>query len=158
MVRAGLGDLVPVIDRIIAGQKADAAQAITQAGELLWPRAAEILATAPPPADWPETGLSPGAYVPLILSIAAVLRRAAQLRSLALDEEQGGLTMDAAAVAEILANIANEPASGCAMIARLILVQSPNALPLLGRIAAAGRTLDEKDVLRAAMDLSLIHI
>jgi hypothetical protein len=155
IVRSGLGDLEPVINGIIAGHKADAAQAITQAGELLWPRAAAILATAPPPADWADTGLPPGAYQPLAANIAAVLRRASQLRCLALDEQQGGLATDSSAVTDILANITNESATACAMIARLILVQSPHALSVLDSIAGAGRTSDEKNVLRAAMDTAV---
>jgi hypothetical protein len=158
IVRSGLGDMAPVIDGIIAGHKADAAQAITQAGELLWPRAAEILATSPPPADWADTGLPPGAYKPLAASIAAVLRRAPQLRCLALDEAQGGLAPDNAAVTDILGNITNESATACAMIARLILVQSPHALPLLGCIAGAGRTSDERDLLRAAVDSAVAAV
>jgi len=151
-VQARLGSLAPVIDKIIAGRRADAKEAITQAGEILWPHAAESLVSAPPPADWQETGLPLTAYKPLAESIAAVFRRAMQLRSLALDEEQGALAVDDDVVADILANIANEPETGCAMIARLILVRSPHALRLLGRIAGAGRTLDERVVLRRAMD------
>lgn len=158
IVRSGLGDLAPVIEGIVAGQKVDAAQAITQSGELLWPRAAAILATAPPPIDWADTGLPPGAYKPLAASIAAVLRRASQLRCLALDEQQGGLPTDSTAVADILTNITNELATACAMIARLILVQSPHALSVLGSIAGAGRTSDEKDALRAAMDSAVTAV
>lgn len=158
IVRSGLGDLAAVIDGIIAGHKADAAQAITLAGELLWPRAAAILAAAPMPADWTETGLPPGAYRPLAASIAAVLRRAPQLRCLALDEEQGGLDMDDAAVADILGTIMNKSATACAMIARLILVQSPHALPLLGAMANSGRTADEKAALRAAVDSAVATV
>ena len=158
IVRSGLGDLAPVIDRIIAGHKADAEHAITQAGELLWPRAAEILAAAPLPADLADTGLPPGAYELLVARIAAVLRRATQLRCLALDEEQGALPADDTAASEILCNIANEPTIACAMIARLILVQSPNALPVLGRIAGDGRTSDEKQLLRAAMDSAVTAV
>jgi hypothetical protein len=152
LVRSVLGDLGPVIDGIIAGHKADAALAITQAGELLWPRAAAILAAAPPPADWTETGLPPETFKPLAASIAAVLRRAPQLRCLAMDEAQGGLATDKAAVAEILADITNETPVACAMIARLILVQSPHALPVLGCIAGAGRTSAEKELLRRMVD------
>ena len=157
LVRSGLGDLGPLIDAIVAGHKTDAAHAITQAGELLWPRAAAILATAPPPADWAATGLPPAAYKPLAASIAAVLRRAPQLRCLALDEAQG-LATDNAVVADILGNIMNEPETACAMIARLVLVHSPHALPLLGCIAGAGRTSDEKDVLRGSVDNALASV
>jgi hypothetical protein len=154
LVRTGLGETAPAIEGIIAGQKADAVQAITQAGELLWPRAAEILCAAPPPADWPETGLSPAAYKPLIASIAAVLRRASLLRNLALDGDQG-LVTDDAAVAGILMNVVNEPEAARAMIVRLVLIQSPQALPLLARIAAAAGSSGEQGVLRDAMDSAM---
>ena len=83
VVRDGLGNLAAAIDEIIAGRKADAIQVITQAGEILWPRAAEILAAAPVPDDWAETGLPHAAYKPLALSIAAVFRRAPRVRRIA---------------------------------------------------------------------------
>src|ERR1700677_1689403 len=71
-VRTGLGELASVIDKIIAGRKVDAIQAVTEAGNALWPRAAEILVAAPIPAEWTETGLPHSAYKPLAASIAAV--------------------------------------------------------------------------------------
>jgi hypothetical protein len=152
IVRCGLGDLSSVIDGLIAGRKSDATDTITRAGELLWPRAAEILATAQPPADWADSGLAIAAFRHLASGIAAVLRRAVQLRGLALDEQQGGLTLDAGALADILSDIANEPQPGSGMIARLILVQIPQALPLLGQMASAGRTQEDGDRLQAAVD------
>ncbi len=158
IVRSGLGDLAPVIDGIIAGHRADAAQAITQAGELLWPRAAAILAGATPPADWVDTGLPPAAYKPLAASVAAVLRRAPQLRCLALDEQQGGLAMDDTAVADILSGIMNEPVAACAMIARLILVQSPQALPVLGCIAAPAGPRTKKPRCERAVDSAVAAV
>jgi hypothetical protein len=151
-VRARLGDLAPVIDRMLAGRNSDAVEAISQAGEILWPRAAEILTAAPPPADWIESGLPLAAYKPLAACIAAIFRRAPRLRSLALNEAYGALAGDEGTAADILENIASEPEVGCAMIARLILVQSPRAARLLRRIAGSGRSPDENAVLRRAMD------
>jgi hypothetical protein len=158
IVRSGLGDLAPVIEGIISGHKADAAHAITQAGELLWPRAATILAAAPPPTDWADTGLPLAAYQPMAAYIAAVWRRAPQLRCLALEEEQGALATDSVAVADILDNVPIESETACAMIARLILVQSPHALSLLGRMAEAGRTSDERSSLRGAVDSAVAAV
>jgi hypothetical protein len=151
-VRAGLGGVAPYIDKIVAGGEADVTLAITQAGDVLWPRAAEILDQAPPPEDWPETGLPLAAYRPLAASIAAVFRRAAQLRRLARSEEIGALETDDEAVDNILRNITNEPETGCAMIARLILVRAPHAAAALRRIVASARSQDEKTVMRQAMD------
>jgi hypothetical protein len=157
MVRDGLGQLTPAIDKIIAGRKANATDAVDQAGDMLWPRAAEILATSAAPEDWSDTDLPLAAYAGLAASIAAVLRRAQALRSLARDEEPGvrepGVRApDDWAVEAILANIANEPEAGCAMIAHLILLRSPHAVQILARIAGAGRTSDEKVGLRLAVN------
>jgi hypothetical protein len=155
LVRAGLGDLAQAIDKMIDGRKVDAIQTITKAGEALWPRAAEVLAHAPMPADWAETGLPLTLYASLAASIAAVLRHAAQLRCIAQDEELGALETDNDAVDNIMANIAKEPELGCAMIAQLILLRSPHVARLLGRVAASGRTSEEKAALRKAMDRAL---
>src|SRR4029078_8749700 len=116
------------------------AEVVTRAGDILWPRAAEILAAAPPPVDWDDTGLSLAPSHQLSASIAAILRRAPQLRSLASDEELGTLKPDDNILDEILRNITAEPASGCAMIVRLLLLRSPHAAKLLVRSAGSGRT------------------
>jgi hypothetical protein len=152
ITRAGLEELARSVDKIIADGKSDPTQAITDAGEALWPRAAEILATAPMPADWAATGCEPASFKPLVAALAAVFRRAPQLRRLALSEDIGALDVDEQAMEGILLNIADESELGCAMIARLILVQSPRAAGLLRRIVAMGRTPIEKAVIQTAMD------
>jgi hypothetical protein len=161
-VRAGLGSLAPYIDQIVAGGKGDMSRAITEAGEALWPRAAEILDRSPPPLDWPGTGLPHAAYGPLATNIAAVLRRAQYLRRLARDEEIGTQESNAEVMDEILRDIANESEVGCAMIARLILVRSPRAAKLLRRIVTATRSQAEKALMQKAMDhgldLALSHM
>jgi hypothetical protein len=152
VVRDGLGHFATEVDKIVAGRKADATEAIDQAGEMLWPRAADILATSAAPEDWSDTDLPLAAYAGLAGSIAAVLRRAQTLRSLARREEIGARAPDDWAVEAILANIANEPEAGCAMIANLILLRSPHAVQILARIAGAGRASEEKAGLRLAVD------
>ncbi len=89
LVRKGLGGEAIFIDKTIAKQKTDAAQAILLAGEALWPRAAEILAAAPAPSDWDESGLPVKLFEPLARAISAVLRRGVQLRNLLRDGEVG---------------------------------------------------------------------
>jgi hypothetical protein len=144
VVQAGLGVEEQAIQKLIAGHKNDAVQAITLAGELLWPRAADILAVAPAPDDWPETGLRPEVFADLAKAAAAVLRRAPHLRCLARDEAIGALEPDARAVTEILLNIENEPVAGRTMIARLILMQSPHAVAVLRQIVSSSRNAAEK--------------
>nr|WP_294516848.1 hypothetical protein [uncultured Rhodopila sp.] len=152
IVRAGLGAEAVFIDKTIAGRKTDAMQAIALAGEALWPRAAEVLAAAAPSDDWTESGLSIKAFQPLTRAIAAVLRRGPQLRWLLRDEEVGVFESAEQAVADILKDIGKEPPEGCTLIARLILLQSPHAAPLLRRFVASGGDLATKAMVRRAID------
>jgi hypothetical protein len=105
IVRAGLGSEAIFIDRTIAGRGTDATQAITLAGEALWPRAADILAVAPAPEDWPETGLPLKVYQPLARAISAVLRRGPPLHLLRRDHDVGVLDSNEQAVNAILQGI-----------------------------------------------------
>jgi hypothetical protein len=155
VVRASLGSMTPYIDRIVAGGTGDMSGAITEAGEALWPRAAEILDRSPPPLDWPATGLPHAAFGPLATNIAAVLRRAPHLRRLARNEETGTQDGNDELMNEILRDIAHESELGCAMIARLILVQSPLAAGMLRRIVVAIRSQAEKALMQNAMDRGL---
>jgi hypothetical protein len=151
VVRSRLGSEVSAIETIIAGHKTDAARAITLAGDLLWPRAAEILAAAVPPVDWPETGLRAAVFTDLALAVAAVLRRAPRLRRLARQGAIGALAPDEQAVSEILVNIANEPPAARGMIVRLILTQSPHAAPVLRRAVASSPGAAGQSLLRQAL-------
>lgn len=137
VVQAGLGSQTHLIDTIIAGHQGDEVQTTTAAGKVLWPRAAEILAAVPPPVDWSETSLRPALYPPLVKAIATVLRRALPLRDLLLYGDVGAFATDDRAINQIFENIGREPADGCAMIARIILVQSPHAVPLWQRKISA---------------------
>lgn len=157
VVRAQLAAEAGVIDKIIAGRKADTTQAITLAGERLWPQAAEILAVAPAPADWVDTGLRPAVYQPLAVAIAAVLRRGSQLRCLLRDGEVGALEADDGAIRDLLHNITSEPAEGQAMITRLILLQSPHAAPAVRRFMSSSRDLATRTMLQQAMAGGVEH-
>lgn len=152
IVRGGLGSLAASIDTIIANTGKDAARAITQAGQMLWPRAAEILATAAIPSGWPQTGVPANEFGPLIASIVAVLRRAMPLRRLVRDAEVGALEPDPETISDILRDIATESQTGRAMIARLILVRAPHAVPLLRRLISDGGKPDEKAAMQQAME------
>jgi len=151
VVRAGLGHEATVIDNIIAGQKAGALQVTSAAGEALWPHAAEILAVSTAPANWAETGLRPALYPTLAQAIAAVLRRATQLRSLSRDGDVAALETDHQTVHDILHNIANESAEGCGMIVQLMVLQSPHAIPILRQFASSRQTKADQTKLQTAM-------
>lgn len=151
VVRAGFGAEVSVIDGIIAGHKTDAAAVVAAAGEALWPRAAEILAVSPAPADWDDTGLRPTLYRPLADAVATVLRRAPRLLSLTQDAAVGALAADRGTVEAILGSIADEPVEGCAMVVALILRQAPLAVPVLRQYVASLPDAAEKAVLLRAL-------
>jgi hypothetical protein len=151
VVRAGFGTETSLIDAMIAGHKTDATQVVTAAGAVMWPRAAEILAASSVPADWAETGLRSALYPTLASAIAAVLRRAPQLRCLLLDEALGALETDRRVIEDILRNIADEPADGCAMVLELVLQQAPHAASVLGACVSAVQNPADKAVLQRAM-------
>jgi len=153
LVRLGLRAEAIFIDKTIAGRKTDAIQAITLAGEALWPRAAEVLAAAAtPPEDWAESGLPIKVFQPLTRAIAAVLRRGPQLRWLLRDSEVGVFESAGQAVADILKDIGKESPEGCTLIARLILLQSPHAAPLLRRFVATSADQAAKAMVRRSID------
>jgi hypothetical protein len=132
-----LGAEVSAIDRIVAGHKTDATAVVATVGEALWPRAAEIMAALPMPADWGDTGLRPALYRPLADAIATVLRRATRLFDLARDTEVGALAADRTTIEAILFGLGDESAEGGAMVVALILRQAPHAIPLLRQCAAS---------------------
>jgi len=150
-VRAECGSEAAAFDQLIAGRRADMVQAITLAGDVIWPRAAEVLAMAPPPVDWGATGLAAAVYPPLARIIASVLRRARQLRRLARDGGDGGPEADDKAMKAILQDIAREPAESRIMITRLILLQAPHAAPALRRFLSSSQDQAEKASLQHAL-------
>ncbi|PPQ36302.1 hypothetical protein [Rhodopila globiformis] len=152
IVRAALGSERIFIDRTIAGRSTGDTQAVALAGEALWPRAAEILADAPAPADWAETGLAPKVYQPLAQAIGAVLRRGPHLYQLRRDHDVGIQDGNEQAIDAILQGITLASEQGCALIARLVLVQSPHAAPLLRRFVSSGQDQGGGRMVREAID------
>ena len=150
-VRRALGGEAAVLDAKIEGLKTDASEVVSAAGATLWPRAAEILDGAGVPDDWEGTGLRHDVWAGLARSVATVLRRAPQLRTLIRDSEIGAIETDDQIVRDIARNTAHEPPEGCAMLMRLILARSPQAAALLRRLVSLGGNPAEKAVLRQAV-------
>ncbi len=151
IVRRGLGHEAEVIDKIVAGHGTNAMQAVAVAGEELWSRAAEILAVSRAPANWVEKGFRPAVYPLLARVVAAVLRRAVWLEWLARDGATGSLQPNDKILHDILRDIADEPAEGYAMIAKLVLLRSPHAASLLRQLVARTRDPTEKSMLQQAV-------
>jgi hypothetical protein len=153
LVRAGLGEQARVIDHFISGHNLDSIQAIMNAGENLWPRAAEILGAADAPADWEDTGLSPTDWPLLAGTAAAVLRRAPALRRLARDEDLGVSEPNPDDAASVMRGLASEPALARAMIARLMMLWSPRMAAAMRGDVGAAQSPDDQSTFRTALKL-----
>jgi hypothetical protein len=154
-VRSGLGGDIAGIERLIAGRNTSEPEVVTQAGLALWGPAAEILAQAPPPDDWPQTGLPVAVYAPLAKAIATVLRRGSAIGHVLREAEVGMLELTEQSFADIIAGMEGEPPEGCAMVFTLILRQLPDAAALMRRLTEAQRSPAQKMSLQAAMDRGL---
>ncbi len=154
-VTARLGTEASRIAGMVGKLDGDAAETIEQAGALLWPRAADILADAPVPPEWRETELPEALFGPLARRVAAVIRRGSLLQGLVRDGEQGRFDDDAANVAAIMAGLVNESADGAAMVAQLVLIQAPHAVLHLRRFVSATRDSAESIALNKAMSLGV---
>jgi hypothetical protein len=88
-VRAGMGAGFAEIDAIILSLSSQQTEVVDRVGELLWSRAAEVLAVAPPPVGWEETGLSLTVYPRLAARVGAVLAQATVLRALTAEADMG---------------------------------------------------------------------
>src|ERR1700722_5257761 len=154
-VRAALGETARAVDALITRQAIDETDAINQAGALLWPYAAELIAAADPPADWADSDLPLATYRALAASLATVLRRAVPMRRLANEAARGARIPDEASMRHILKNIDAESKTSCAMIARLILANAPHATCILGRIPGVAHDKERKAALRDAVDIGL---
>jgi hypothetical protein len=151
IVEAALGASGPTIDAMIADQHTDNIRVISEAGAILWPRAADILADTPVPPAWRDSGLPDAAFQPLLKGLATVWRRASRLRLLFRDGQIGALKADQQAVDSIMADTPAESPLGCAMVARLILLQSPFAVRYLKLFASASANRDDKVILQKAV-------
>ena len=150
-----LGSEATPILAMIRDRKTDDIAVIEQAGALLWPRAASLLASHSPPVGWEATGLRSSLYPPLASAIAAILRIAIDLRALA----NGGQSVSPALIeqrmAALVAHLVTEGGEIQSMALRLLLSQIPSAVPLLRRLISSGTRASEKLALRAAMDLGV---
>lgn len=151
-VRAALPDLSQGIDAEIAGRRTDATQLIAETGSRLWPAAAEVLASVPPPRDWDATGLPIAVWPAIAQSSAIVLERAPALHGLIRDARPGAVEPDENAIRAVLRGVPETPPEGSAMVMRLVLEQIPRTAPILRRMITMSRDLTEKRVLQQALD------
>jgi hypothetical protein len=151
-VRIALGRDIRPIGALIAGKTTLDTDAAMQAGELLWPIAARVLAMAPLPLGWVEAGLKPVTYEPLARSVAAVLGRLPILMPLFQDASGGMIAPREDAIELIVAGLAGEPHLTQAMVIGLLMTRLPRVGPLLQRIESSSRSQQERVMLRRASD------
>jgi hypothetical protein len=136
-VRAGLGAEAVRIDALIEGCTTQHTARLRQAGALLWPRAAEILAAAPAPLGWADTGLNEALYPPLAWRVSALLSQVAVLHEL-IDETATGIApLRPAPVRAMLEAVSAASPDGLAMLLALLLARLPPVAALLPAIAAS---------------------
>lgn len=113
LVRGAMGSEAAGIEAMIAGHTAAELHIVRAAGGKLWPAAATILATAPPPPGWTsETGLQDADYMALSRQIAAALH-----------------------CAEVVSELTNQPQAAtpqsAGRVVGEIVRQQPQALPTI---------------------------
>jgi hypothetical protein len=158
LIRAEIKGEAAIVDQMIAGRRTELPQSVIASGRALWPRAAEILDHAPPPADWPDTGLTVLNYQAIARAMAGVLRRAVSLESLAIAEAEGGETIDGRMIADVIAGMVSETAECCAMVVRLALLKSPRACDEIRKAAAGHRDHATRSLLNEAIVQSAEHV
>jgi hypothetical protein len=150
-VHAALGARAAAIEAAIAGRTAEDAETVQRVGQVLWPEAAVILASAPQPAGWAAAGLPPGLYRPLAVGIAAVLEQAVKLQTV-VAEAAAGLSVDLAVVDAALAMAAPAGPEAWSLVLAALLGRLPEADAVLAQ-ANTWTTRHGGPNLRAAFDL-----
>lgn len=140
LVRIALGRDVARIDALIAGRRTSDATVIEEAGALLWPQAGRILAIAPQPMEWPDSGLNTTVYRPIATGVAAVLSRHAAIESLVRDACSGVLGDGEEAIAAMIAGMAEDTPETQTILIALLLARLPQSGALLRVLAGTGVT------------------
>jgi hypothetical protein len=133
-VRAGLGAEAAAIDALIQALSSRHAEAAIRAGNLLWPRAARLLAAVPPPVDWAETGLSMAMYTTLARRVGAVLAQASLLRELGAEADAGLASPRVAPIQAMITDVGASCPDALTMLVTLLLAKLPQLAALLPRI------------------------
>jgi hypothetical protein len=142
-VRFALGDTPDIMGALSAVSSSDCA-GILRIGAILWPRAAEILASAPIPSDWSEqTGLTATDYVTIARPLAALLYEATSIEAF-VDNAAAGVSVSRAQIRECLSRVLTRTGAAA------------KAPPPIGMLISVllGRLPIPEDVLVVAGDLS----
>jgi hypothetical protein len=150
VVRTALRSQAAEIDAAIAGHTASEREVVQRLGEVLWPRAAAILARSPQPFGWAATGLPASLHRPLASGIAAVLDQAVALQAI-IAEGAAGLPINTDAVDTALAKAASNGPGPWSFVLAVLVGRLPDANAVL-RQANAWTLRQRTPALRAAFD------
>jgi hypothetical protein len=148
-VRRELGAAGVRVEAMIAGKTTRDSAVVRQAGAILWPAAARVLASAPPPEGWAEAGLRPATYEPLARAIAIVLDQVPAIEELACILVPGHPEGDDR-LAGLLSAWAPHPKEVMVMLVSVLVRRAPAAASLIGQLVAPGGRLAAQQNLRAA--------
>jgi hypothetical protein len=130
-----LGDVGRRVAAMIEGHTTQNPGVVEAAGDLLWPRAAQVLFDGGPPAEWEATGLGFGIYKPLARRIGAMLFQATRLRNMIADAAEGLVPPEADAVQSMIEDVIRREPDAQSMVVALLLARLPEAAPILVRVA-----------------------
>jgi hypothetical protein len=131
VVYRGLADTAAGFHAAVAGSTSDEQDVVAEVGARLWPRASEIVATTPMPADWTAaTGLLASDYAALARAVAAVLAQAVMLQQLAA-RAGGGVEPQTRELPRMLAAVAPAGPVALAMMVVLLMGSLPHPERLL---------------------------
>jgi hypothetical protein len=141
------------VTAMVAGKTTQDGEAVLEAGAVLWPAAAAVLAAArSPPPDWARACLPPASFLPLAQAVAVCLSVGHRLADLA-DPTMPGPHLDAALSAMLRLALPVQPV-GWGMMLALLTTQFPGAQPLRDAVLHQGATTQ----LRPASDAVLRHL
>lgn len=135
LVRDRMGDQVTPIDDLIQDGSVADTDIIDQAGALLWPSAATILAEATAAPGWTDAGLPANTFLSLARTASFVLHNACRVGALA-----RGMPMAAETAAETLENVLNSAQQAGPAAWRVVLLILLLRLPDTKRVLSAAMT------------------
>jgi hypothetical protein len=134
-IETNLGEVGRRVSAMIEGHTTHDLSVVETAGDLLWPRAAQVLFNAGSPAEWEATGLSPPMYMPLARRIGALLFQAARLRHMTANAAEGLVPPEINAVQSMIEDVIRREPDAQSMILALLLARVPEVAPILVRVA-----------------------
>ncbi len=155
LVEQALGPKVSAIKSAISELKAEPGDLVTALGASLWPEAGAILARAKIPDARKDTGLSDQAYHSLARRIGAVLSAAPALDTICAETAQGRLPPDVSAIKAMVDTAAGLAPDALPMLAALLMMRLPQAVPLLYEIDSGSAAASIKAATQQAADVLL---